>query len=203
MELAEDHRRRPAHRARGHDAHHHQRRHPRARDLQPPWLASAGCSRLLDHIILAVFVIEIAARIVVHRLRVLPRSLERVRLHRGRHRAGAGDRDLLGAARAAHPARAAPDHRRADAQARGRGPARLAARHGLDRAADRAHLLRIRGDGDQAVRRGQPGPVRHARQRAVHPVHGDDARRLDRRRRQAGDGDIIPMPGCSSSSSSW
>ena len=48
-----------------------------------------------------------------------------------------------------------------------------------------------------------PGAVRHARQLAVHAVHRDDAGRLGRRRRQAGDGEASRTPGSSSSSSSW
>ena len=107
---------------------------------------------ILDHIILAVFVVEIAARIIVHRWAFFrdPWSVF----------------DFLVVGIALVPATETFSVLRAlrilrvlrlitavpTLKARGRRPARLAARHGLDRAADRAALLRVRGDGDQAVR---------------------------------------------------
>ena len=142
---------------------------------------------MLDRIILAVFVVELTARIIAHRLAFLRDPWSMFDFIVVGHCAGAGDGDLLGIARTANPAGAAPDHRGAHAQARGRGPAGGAARHGLDRVPDRAALLRLCRDGDQAVRGGSTQTVRHARRRALDPVHGDDAGRLDQRRRQAGD----------------
>ena len=92
---------------------------------------------ILDHFILAVFVIEIAARIVVHRWAFFrdPWSVFDFIVVGIALVPATETFSVLRALRVLRVLRL--DHRRADAQARGRRPARVAARHGLDRIPDR------------------------------------------------------------------
>ena len=144
------------------------------------------------------------ARGAYHRLPrgFLPRSVEPVRLVRGRHRARAVDRRFLGPAGAARPARAAPDHGGALAPTGGGRPDHGPARHGLDPAPAASHLLRVLGHGREALRSEPSGAVRQSRHRRLHALPGHDLRRLVRRHRQAAHSPSIPMRRCSSSSSS-
>ena len=143
-------------RARHHDAHRRQRRDARAGD-QPATDGALGNAAARPRPDDPGGLRDRAAgphRAAAHG--VLPRRLEYLRLHRHRHLARAGDRGVHGAARAARAAPVAADHDRAVAAARGRRADRRAARHGIDRAPDRADLLRLRRDGGEPVRRGFP-----------------------------------------------
>ncbi|CAA9287599.1 MAG: Voltage-gated sodium channel subunit, partial [uncultured Acetobacteraceae bacterium] len=194
-------RRRGRHAARGRRAAHHvaalparrrgadpaERRHSRARNLRHRDGAvgrSAGPHRHRA-------ALGFHRRAGAPRLRLprplLPRPLGAVRPRGGRHRLAARHRRAVRAAGAPHPAGVAVGERGALAPRGGGGDARGAPRHGQHSSAHDAAVLRLRGDGGEALRRRHAGGVRDAGREPFHAVPTDDAGRLGEHR-ETGDG---------------